>query len=157
VLCNRFFFHPPSETLQSSPAEDKHTLLPTSFKSSSSSRNLGTHSNTDTKMENKSHYGSSNPTGKRSSPVPSVELPSQHLPKSNRPSPALPPVVSPLLKKRRAEVGRGPIPTILVEDEPMEEERPTDDNKAKHRTGRREGRVRKNKQGQPLSAEEGRS
>uniref|UniRef100_A0A087Y9R8 non-specific serine/threonine protein kinase n=1 Tax=Poecilia formosa TaxID=48698 RepID=A0A087Y9R8_POEFO len=115
--------------------------------SSSSSRDLGTHSNTDTKMENKSHHESSNPTGKRSSPVPSGELLSQHPPKSNRPSPALPPAVSPLLKKRRAE----------VEDEPMEEERPTDDKKGKHRTGRREGRVRKNKQGQPLSAEEGSS
>ncbi|XP_014907071.1 striated muscle preferentially expressed protein kinase isoform X2 [Poecilia latipinna] len=146
-----------SETLQSSPADDKHALLPTSFKSSSSSRDLGTHSNTDTKMENKSHHGSSNPTGKRSSPVPSGELLSQHPPKSNRPSPALPPAVSPLLKKRRAEVGWVTIPTILVEDEPMEEERPTDDNKGKHRTGRREGRVRKNKQGQPLSAEEGSS
>lgn len=49
------------------------------------------------------------------------------------------------------------IPNIVVEDEPMEEEGPTDDNKGKHRTGRREGRVRKNKQGQTMSAEEGRS
>ncbi|XP_032411956.1 striated muscle preferentially expressed protein kinase isoform X2 [Xiphophorus hellerii] len=149
-----------SETLRSSPADDKHTLLPTSFKSSSSSRDVGTHSNTDTKMENKSHHGYSNSTGKRSSPVPSGEPPSQHPPKSNRPSPALPPAVSPLLKKRRAEVGqvslalKVTIPNILVEGEPMEEEGPTDDNKGKHRTGRREGRVRKNKQGQTMSAEE---
>ncbi|XP_054914995.1 striated muscle preferentially expressed protein kinase-like isoform X2 [Poeciliopsis prolifica] len=149
-----------SETLRSSPADDKHTLLPTSFKPSSSSRDPGTHSNTDTKMENKSHHGSSNPTGKRSSPVLSVEPLSQHPPESNRPSPALPPAVSPLLKKRRAEVGRGSlalkvsIPTILVEDEPMEEEGPTDDNKGKHRTRRR---VRRTKQGQPMSAEEGSS
>ncbi|XP_043965421.1 striated muscle preferentially expressed protein kinase-like isoform X4 [Gambusia affinis] len=152
-----------SETLRSSPADDKHTLLPTSFKSSSSSRDPGTHSSTDTKMENKSHHGSSNPTGKRSSPVPSGEPPSQHPPKCNRPSLALPPAVSPLLKKRRAEAGRVSlalkvtIPNILVEDEPMEEEGPTDDNKGKHRTGRREGRVRKNKQGQTTSAEEGSS
>ncbi|PWA32141.1 hypothetical protein CCH79_00013351, partial [Gambusia affinis] len=152
-----------SETLRSSPADDKHTLLPTSFKSSSSSRDPGTHSSTDTKMENKSHHGSSNPTGKRSSPVPSGEPPSQHPPKCNRPSLALPPAVSPLLKKRRAEAGRVSlalkvtIPNILVEDEPMEEEGPTDDNKGKHRIGRREGRVRKNKQGQTTSAEEGSS
>uniref|UniRef100_A0A3B5Q7F4 Striated muscle enriched protein kinase a n=1 Tax=Xiphophorus maculatus TaxID=8083 RepID=A0A3B5Q7F4_XIPMA len=149
-----------SESLRSSPADDKHTLLPTSFKSSSSSRDAGTHSTTDTKMENKSHHGYSNSTGKRSSPVPSGEPSSQHPPKSNRPSPALPPAVSPLLKKRRAEVGRVSlalkvtIPNILVEDEPMEEEGPTDDNKGKHRTGRREGRVRTNKQGQTMSAEE---
>ncbi|KAM4711372.1 striated muscle preferentially expressed protein kinase [Anableps anableps] len=153
-----------SETLRSSPAADKHTLLPTSFKSSSSSRDPGTHSNTDTTKENKSHYVSPSPTGKRSSSLPAREPSSQCPPTPNRSSPMLPAAVSPLLKKRRAEVGRvSPalkvnIPTILVEDEPMEEEDPTDGSKGKHRSRRREGRVSKSKKGhssQPRSPEEG--
>ncbi|MED6263555.1 hypothetical protein CHARACLAT_005723, partial [Characodon lateralis] len=138
-----------SETLRSSPAADKHTLLPTSFKSSSSFRDLGK----DPKRELKSHQGSPSPTGKRSSPVTAKQPSSQYPPKPIRPTPTLPPPVSPLLKKRRPEVGRvSPvlkvnIPTILVEDKPMEDEGPTDESKRKPESRRREGRVHKSKKG----------
>lgn len=134
-----------SETLQSSAEADEHTLLPTCFKSSSSTGEPATDS--DAVMEDKSRYGFPSATGKRSSPVPATQ------PKPNRPSFALHPAVGPLQKKMRAEAGRASpglrvnIPTILVEDQPMEEEGVAED-----RSRQREGDA-----AQPRSPEEGRT
>uniref|UniRef100_A0A3Q1CVW1 Striated muscle enriched protein kinase b n=1 Tax=Amphiprion ocellaris TaxID=80972 RepID=A0A3Q1CVW1_AMPOC len=102
------------------------------------------------------------PQGKpRASPVLVREPGSQYPPKPPRLTPSPTPSISPLQKRRKAEAGRTSpalkmnIPTILVEDEPMETESVAD----KSKTRRREGRVRKSKKGrsaEPRSPEEGR-
>ncbi|XP_035984095.1 striated muscle preferentially expressed protein kinase isoform X4 [Fundulus heteroclitus] len=124
-------------------------------------RDTGIDSSTDATMENKSHHGSPGPTGKRSCPVTAREPSSQHPPRPNRPTPTLPPAVSPLVKNRRAEVGRvssalkGSLPTILVEDESMEDKGPKGQSKENHQTRQREVRVRKSKTGHSRSPREG--
>ncbi|XP_035802106.2 striated muscle preferentially expressed protein kinase isoform X13 [Amphiprion ocellaris] len=142
------------ETLQSSQAADKDTLDATSHGYSSSSR--------DTKMGNRAEGRSPSPSGKRASPVLVREPGSQYPPKPPRLTPSPTPSISPLQKRRKAEAGRTSpalkmnIPTILVEDEPMETESVAD----KSKTRRREGRVRKSKKGrsaEPRSPEEGAS
>ncbi|GLD63422.1 striated muscle preferentially expressed protein kinase isoform X2 [Lates japonicus] len=151
------------EKLHSSPAADKDTLVATSHKSSSS-RDLGTDSKRDTKMDNKADHRSPSPNGKRASPVSVREPGSQYPPKPPRLTPSPTPSISPLLKRRKAEVGRTSpalkvnIPTILVEDEPMETECDADRSNEDSKTRRKEGRVRKSKRGrsaQPRSPEEG--
>ncbi|XP_058468448.1 striated muscle preferentially expressed protein kinase-like isoform X4 [Solea solea] len=136
------------EKLQSFTAADKDTLV---AKSSSSSRDLGMDLKRDTKLD-------SNRAGRRS-PSPNEMTGSQFPPKPPRLSPSPSPGVSPLLKRRKADVGRTSpalkvnIPTILLEDEPMEMECAAD------RSKRKEGRVRKSKRSsaQPRSPEEGAS
>uniref|UniRef100_A0A3P8T7Y8 Striated muscle enriched protein kinase a n=1 Tax=Amphiprion percula TaxID=161767 RepID=A0A3P8T7Y8_AMPPE len=95
------------------------------------------------------------------SPVLVREPGSQYPPKPPRLTPSPTPSISPLQKRRKAEAGRTSpalkmnIPTILVEDEPMETESVAD----KSKTRRREGRVCKSKKGrsaEPRSPEEGR-
>ncbi|XP_071320810.1 striated muscle preferentially expressed protein kinase isoform X2 [Trachinotus anak] len=149
------------EKLQSSPAADK---VATSHKSSSSSRDLGTSSKRDSKMDNKTDHRSSSPNGKRASPVTVREPGSQYPPKPPRLTPSPTPSISPLLKRRKAELGRTSpalkvnIPTILVEDEPMETECAADRSNEESKTRRKEGRARKSKRGhsaQPRSPEEG--
>ncbi|XP_030601954.1 striated muscle preferentially expressed protein kinase [Archocentrus centrarchus] len=145
------------ETLQSSLAADKDTLVNTSHKSSSSSR---VDSKRDTNIDNKADHRSPGPTGKRASPVTVKEPGPQYPPKPPRLTPSPTPSISPLLKRRKAEVGRTSpalkvnIPTILVENEPMETESVADGSNE----GRKgEGRVRKSKKGrsaQPKSADE---
>uniref|UniRef100_A0A3B4WWI4 non-specific serine/threonine protein kinase n=1 Tax=Seriola lalandi dorsalis TaxID=1841481 RepID=A0A3B4WWI4_SERLL len=134
------------EKLQSSPAADKDSLVATSHKSSSS-RDLETDSKRDTKMDNKTDHRSHSPNGKRASQVTVREPGSQYPPK--------PP--------RKAEVGRASpalkmnIPTILVEDEPMETECVADRSNEESRTRRKEGRARKSRRGRsahPRSPEE---
>ncbi|XP_037618102.1 striated muscle preferentially expressed protein kinase isoform X2 [Sebastes umbrosus] len=137
------------ETLQSAPAADKHALVATSQRSSSPVRDLGT------KMDNQADRRSPSPNGKRASPI-TVREPG-YPPKPPRLTPSPTPSVSPLLKRRKAEAGRTSpaskvnIPTILVEDEPMET-----DERSKSR--RKEGKVRKSRRGcsvQPRSPGEG--
>ncbi|XP_076580094.1 striated muscle preferentially expressed protein kinase-like [Chaetodon auriga] len=149
------------ETQQSSPAADKDATVATSQKSSF--RDVGTDSKRDTKMDKKADPRSPSPHGKRASPVTVREAGSQYPPKPPRLTPSPTPSISPLLKRRKAEVGRTSpalkvnIPTILVEDEPMETECVADrDEGTKAR--RKEGKVRKSKKGrsvQPRSPEEG--
>ncbi|XP_028277245.1 striated muscle preferentially expressed protein kinase-like isoform X2 [Parambassis ranga] len=136
------------ETIQSLQAADKDTLAASSHKSSSSSR------------DHKADHRSPSPTGNTSCPKNLREPGFQCPPKPPRNTPSASPSISPLLKKRKAEVGRTSpalkvnIPTILVEDEPMEMEKATD------RSRRRDGRLRKNSRGrsaQPRSPEEGSS
>uniref|UniRef100_A0A4W6F3J7 Striated muscle enriched protein kinase a n=1 Tax=Lates calcarifer TaxID=8187 RepID=A0A4W6F3J7_LATCA len=150
--------------IHSSPAADKDTLVATSHKSSLSSRDLGTDSKRDTKMDNKADHRSPSPNGKRASPVIVREPGSQYPPKPPRLTPSPTPSISPLLKRRKAEVGRTSpalkvnIPTILVEDEPMETECDADRSNEESKTRRKEGRVHKSKRGrsaQPRSPEEG--
>uniref|UniRef100_A0A4W6F4F6 non-specific serine/threonine protein kinase n=1 Tax=Lates calcarifer TaxID=8187 RepID=A0A4W6F4F6_LATCA len=152
------------EKVHSSPAADKDTLVATSHKSSLSSRDLGTDSKRDTKMDNKADHRSPSPNGKRASPVIVREPGSQYPPKPPRLTPSPTPSISPLLKRRKAEVGRTSpalkvnIPTILVEDEPMETECDADRSNEESKTRRKEGRVHKSKRGrsaQPRSPEEG--
>ncbi|XP_015229457.1 PREDICTED: striated muscle preferentially expressed protein kinase isoform X2 [Cyprinodon variegatus] len=142
-------------TMETAPDQQLPGQPPATATRKGINRDPGIDSKADKMMENKSHHGT---TGKRSSPVAAGEPSSQYLPKPSRP-----PAVSPLVKKRRAEVGRvspAPkvnIPTILVEDEPMEEECPTGKSKENHPNRRREGRVRKKKKdhsAQPRSPEE---
>ncbi|KAM9334206.1 striated muscle preferentially expressed protein kinase-like [Symphorus nematophorus] len=142
------------ETQQSSPAADKYAPVATSQKSSF--RDLGT----DTKMDNKADRRSPSPHGKRASPVTVREPGSQYPPKPPRLTPSPTPSISPLLKRRKAEAGRTSpalkvsIPTILVEEEPMETECVNEGAMAR----RKEGKVRKSKKGrsaQPRSPEEG--
>ncbi|XP_041834949.1 striated muscle preferentially expressed protein kinase [Melanotaenia boesemani] len=151
-----------SETPQSSLKADKDSVVAIPHKSSFSG-DLGKDSKQATKI-NISDLRSSNPTGKRVSPVTVREPVSQYPPKPTRLTPSPTPSVSPLLKKRRAEAGRiSPaltmgIPTILVEDEPMETENITEKSNKGSKTVRREGRIRKSKKGrstQPRSPEEG--
>ncbi|XP_056226334.1 striated muscle preferentially expressed protein kinase [Seriola aureovittata] len=151
------------EKLQSSPAADKDSLVATSHKSSSS-RDLETDSKRDTKMDNKTDHRSHSPNGKRASQVTVREPGSQYPPKPPRLTPSPTPSISPLLKRRKAEVGRASpalkmnIPTILVEDEPMETECVADRSNEESRTRRKEGRARKSRRGRsahPRSPEEG--
>ncbi|XP_044043059.1 striated muscle preferentially expressed protein kinase isoform X2 [Siniperca chuatsi] len=141
------------ETLQSSTAVDKDALVATSLKSSSSFRDLVTDSKKDTQMDNKADHRSPSPHGKRASPVTVREPGSQYPPKPPRLTPSPTPSISPLLKRRKAEVGRTSpalkvnIPTILVEDEPMETECVTDRSNEGNKTRRKEGKVRKSKEG----------
>ncbi|XP_059183623.1 striated muscle preferentially expressed protein kinase-like [Centropristis striata] len=141
------------ETPQSCPAAGKDALVVTSQKSSSQAR-------TQTKMDNKDDRRSPSPNGKRSSPIPAREPGSQYPPKPPRLTPSPTPSISPLMKRRKAEAGRTSpalkvnIPTILVEDEPMETECATDRSK----TRRKDGKVRKSKKGRsvkPRSPDEG--
>lgn len=152
------------ETLQSSPAADKDALVATSQKSSSPVRDLGTDSKRDTKMDNKGDIRSTSPIGKRASPISVREPGSQYLPKPPRLTPSPTPSISPLLKRRKAEAGRTSpalkfnIPTILVEDEPMETECVTHRSNEGSKTRRKEGKVRKRGRSvQPRSPEEGRT
>lgn len=98
---------------------------------------------------------SASPHGKRASPLTVREPGSQYPPKPPRLTPSPTPSVSPLLKRRKAEAGRTSpalkvnIPTILVEDEPMEVDCDAD------RSRRKEGKVRKSKKGR--YPEEGRT
>ncbi|KAG8004491.1 Striated muscle preferentially expressed protein kinase, partial [Nibea albiflora] len=131
------------ETQQSFPAAQK-----------SSSRDLNS------KTDNKADTRSTSPHGKRTSPIttPSSQCP----PKPPRLTPSPTPSTSPLLKRRKAEASRASpglkvsIPTILVEDEPMETECVADmSNNEGTKTRTREGKVRKSKKGrQPRSPEE---
>ncbi|XP_051283364.1 striated muscle preferentially expressed protein kinase isoform X2 [Dicentrarchus labrax] len=150
------------ETLQSSPAADKDALVATSLKSSF--RDLGPDSKRDTKMDNKADPRSPSPHGKRASPITVREPGSQYPPKPPRLTPSPSPSISPLLKRRKAEVSRTcpalklVIPTILVEDELMETDCVTDRSIEGAKTRRKEGKVRKSKKGrsiQPRSPEEG--
>lgn len=121
--------------------------VPTSPKSSNA--DLATFSN----MANKADPRSASPHGKRASPLTVREAGSQHPPKPPRLTPSPTPSVSPLLKRRKAEAGRTSpalnIPTILVEDEPMEVDCDAD------RSRRKGGKVGKSKKGR--SPEEGRT
>ncbi|XP_065807862.1 striated muscle preferentially expressed protein kinase [Labrus bergylta] len=152
------------ETLQRSPAADKDALVATSHKSSSPIRDLGTGPKRETKLDDKSDHRSPSPSGKRASPLTVRQPVSQYPPKPPRLTPSPTPSISPLMKRRKAEVGRTSpalkmnIPTILVEDEPMETECVPERSSEGRRTRRKEGRVHKNKKGrsvQPRSPEEG--
>ncbi|XP_070786391.1 striated muscle preferentially expressed protein kinase [Enoplosus armatus] len=143
------------ETLQSSLAADKDALVATSQKSSSLCRDLWTDSKRDTKMDNKADHRSPSPSGKRASPLTVREPGSQYPQKPPRLTPSPTPSISPLLKRRKAEVGRTSpalkvnIPTILVEDEPME----TESNEGS-KTRRKVSKSKKGRS-QPRSPEEG--
>lgn len=162
VLHQLFFVFSCRENTQSSAADDKNKRVALSHKSSSSSRrDLGTDPKRDSKTDNETEHRSASPSGKRASPVPAREPWSNYPPKPPRLAPSPTPSISPLLKRRKAEAGRTSpasklsIPTILVEDEPMETECDADGS----RTRRKEGRARKGKRGrcaQPRSPEEGR-
>ncbi|KAM6958556.1 LOW QUALITY PROTEIN: striated muscle preferentially expressed protein kinase-like [Tautogolabrus adspersus] len=152
------------ETLQRSPAADKDALVATSHKSSTPIRDLGTDPKRETKMDDKSDHRSPSPSGKRASPITVKQPVSQYPPKPPRLTPSPTPSISPLMKRRKAEVGRTSpalkliIPTILVEDEPMETECVADRSSEGRRTRRTEGRVHKNKKGRsvpPRCSEEG--
>lgn len=84
---------------------------------------------------------SSSPHGKRASPLPVREAGSHRLPKPLQ-TPSAAPSISPLLKRRKAEAGQTcppagvSIPTILVEDEPMETECCSDGSSARRKEGR---------------------
>lgn len=164
VLQNIFCVFTHRGIIQSSPAADKDALGAASQKTISG--DLGTNSQTDTNMVNKADPGSPSPQGKRASPAAGRETGSQCPPKPPRLTPSPTPSISPLLKRRKAEVGRTSpalkvnIPTILVEDEPMETECGADANDGGTRTRRKDERVRKSKKGrsvQPRSPEEGRT
>lgn len=161
VLRNSFRVFVHRDSIQSSAAADKDALVAMSQKSSI--LHLGTYSKTDTKMANKADPRSPSPHGKRASPLPVREPGSQCPTKPPRLTPSPTPSISPLLKRRKAEVGRTSpalkvnIPTILVEDEPMETECGADMSNEGTKTRRKE--VRKSKKGrsvQPRSPEEGR-
>lgn len=116
-------------------------------------------------MDSKMDRRSPSPHGKRASQITVREPGSQYPPKPPRLTPSPTPSISPLLKRRKAEVGRTSpalklnIPTILVEDEPMETECVADRSAEGTKTRRKEGKVRKSKTGraaQPRSPEEGR-
>ncbi|KAM7365660.1 hypothetical protein PAMP_016575 [Pampus punctatissimus] len=154
---------PTRETLQSSTTADKHTAG-TSQQPSSPSRDQGTDAKRDTKMDNKADHRSPSPTGERMSLVRVREPGFQYPPKPPRLTPSPTPSVSPLLKRRKAEVGRTspalklPIPTILVEDEPMETECVADRSKERNQSRRKDARNHKSKKGrvaQPRSPDEG--
>ncbi|XP_062270568.1 striated muscle preferentially expressed protein kinase [Scomber scombrus] len=152
------------ETPQSSPTDDKDVLVATSQQPSSSPRDQGTNAKRDTKMENKADHRSPSPTVMRVFPVTAREPGFQCPPKPPRLAPSPTPSVSPLLKRRKAEVGRTSpalkmtIPTLLVEDEPMETECAADRSNERNQGRRKEGRGRKSKKGrsaQPRSPDEG--
>ncbi|KAJ4924345.1 hypothetical protein JOQ06_000585, partial [Pogonophryne albipinna] len=139
------------ETLQSSPEADKDA--PKSQKSSSPSRDLGT------KRDNEAGHRSPSPDGKRTSPLTVREPGSQYPPKPPRLAPSPTPSISPRVKRRKAETSPAlklNIPTILLDDEPMETE--CDADRSNERSRRKEGRVRRSRKGrsvQPRSPEEG--
>ncbi|KAF1371856.1 hypothetical protein PFLUV_G00273700 [Perca fluviatilis] len=152
------------ETRQSSPAADKNALVAVSQKFSSPTGDLGMDSNRETKMDKEADHRSPSPSGKRASPITMREPGSQFPSKPPRLTPSPTPSVSPLLKRRKAEAGRTPptlkvnIPTILVEGEPMETECAAGRSNERSKTRKKEGKVRKSKQGrsvQPKSPEEG--
>ena len=141
------------EQVQRAPAADKDTPP------SSSSRDLGT----DSKMSNKAGRRSPSPVGKAAPPGAVREPGSQCPPKPPRLTPSPTPSVSPLVKRRkaeagRAEAGRAPpalkmnIPTILVEDEPMDTECAADSTRRKERRARK---TRRGRSAQPRAPEEG--
>ncbi|XP_055369100.1 striated muscle preferentially expressed protein kinase isoform X2 [Betta splendens] len=151
------------ETQQSSPATDKDTLVATSSKSSSSSRRLETTSKAGTSMDDAADPRSASPNGRRS-PVNVREKGAPFPPKPPRLTPSPTPSISPLLKRRKADVGRTSpamrvnIPTILVEDEPVQAECVANRHREEDRTRRKEGRVHKSKKersAQPRSPEDG--
>ncbi|XP_071391591.1 striated muscle preferentially expressed protein kinase [Centroberyx affinis] len=168
---------PTRETLQSAPAAkpslaaDKDALVVTSSKPSSPSRDLGQpqhekDSKRGTKIDNTTDYRTPSPSGKRVSTVTVREPGSQYPSKPPRLTPSPTPSISPLLKRRKAEAGRTSpalkvtIPTILVEDEPMEAEcfGGRSDEGRRSKTGRKERGGRKSKKGRsgrPTSPEEG--
>ncbi|XP_044200451.1 striated muscle preferentially expressed protein kinase isoform X3 [Thunnus albacares] len=152
------------ETLQSSPTADKDALVATSQQPSSPPGDQGTDAKRDTKMDNKADHRSPSPTEKRVCPVTAREPGSQYPPKPPRLAPSPTPSISPLLKRRKAEVGRTSpalkvtVPTTLVEDEPMETECVADRSNEINQSKRKEGRGRKSKKGrstQPRSPDEG--
>lgn len=137
---------------QSSPAADKD--VPTPQKPSTADPP------TFSKTAHKADPRSASPHGKRAPPLTVREPGSQCPPKPPRLTPSPTPSVSPLMKRRKAEAGRTSptlkvnIPTILVEDEPMEVDCDTD------QSWRKDGKIRKSKKGhsgQPGSPEEGRT
>lgn len=104
---------------------------------------------------------SPSPHGKRASPLTVREAGPQRLPKPlQTPSPV--PSISPLLKRRKAEVGqtclpaRVSIPTILVEDEPVEMEYDSDGRNKGSNARWKEGRVLQSKTG-PGSPDKGKT
>lgn len=104
------------------------------------SRELGA----DSKKDNKSNHRPTSPTGKMT-PIAAREPGSLCASKPSHLTPSPAPSVSPGLKKTRAEAGlKAIVPTILVEHEPVEEER-----------RRREGRAHKSTKAR--SPEDGRS
>ncbi|KAI4831635.1 hypothetical protein KUCAC02_001171 [Chaenocephalus aceratus] len=139
------------ETLQSCPEADKDA--PKSQQSSSPSRDLGT------KRDNGAGHRSPSPDGKRTSPLTVREPGSQYPPKPPRLAPSPTPSISPRVKRRKAETSPAlklNIPTILLDDEPMETECEAD--RSNERSRRKEGRVRRSRKGrsvQPRSPEEG--
>ncbi|XP_034007156.1 striated muscle preferentially expressed protein kinase [Trematomus bernacchii] len=139
------------ETLQSSPEADKDA--PKSQRSSSPSRDL------ETKRDNEAGHRSPSPNGKRTSPLTVREPGSQFPPKPPRLAPSPTPSISPLVKRRKAETSPAlklNIPTILLDDEPMETE--CDADRSNERGRRKEGRVRRSRKSrsvQPRSPEEG--
>ncbi|XP_034720163.1 striated muscle preferentially expressed protein kinase isoform X4 [Etheostoma cragini] len=147
-------------TLHSSPAADKDARVALSQKSSSPTRDLGMDSNRESEKEKEADHRSPSPNGKRA--ITMREPGSQFPSKPPRLTPSPTPSISPLLKRRKAEAGRTPptlkvnVPTILVEGEPMETECAADRSHERRRTRKKEGKVRKSKQGrQPKSSEEG--
>lgn len=128
--------------VQSSQAADKD--VPTPQKSSTA--DLATFSKTANKADPSPH-------GKRASPLTVREPGSQYPAKPPQFTPSPTPSISPLLKRRKAEAGRTSpalkvnIPTILVEDEPMEVDCDADWSRRKE--------VRKSKKGR--SPEDGRT
>nr|XP_046238165.1 striated muscle preferentially expressed protein kinase isoform X3 [Scatophagus argus] len=144
------------ETLQSSLAADKDRVVATSQKSSFT--DLGTDSKRDTKMDNKADPRSPSPHGKRASPITVREPGSLYPPKPPRLTPSPTPSISPLVKRRKAEAGRTSpalklnVPTILVEDEPMETECVTQGSNEETKTRRKEVKVRKSKKGRSAQA-----
>ncbi|XP_056157045.1 striated muscle preferentially expressed protein kinase [Lampris incognitus] len=129
---------PTRETLQGSPAAtpslvaDKEPLVAVAPKSSSSfSDQRCPNIKPDSKrgVDSVAERQSPSPTGTKTFPVAVREAGSQYPSKPPRLSSSpTPPNISPLLKRRKAELGRSSptskvtIPTILLEDEPMEEE-----------------------------------
>ena len=152
---------PPRETLQSSSRErtpftaQKPASVPLLPRPQSPSSDLDqAHPSRDPRMEHRSP--SPTPQGR---PLTTVN-PSR--PPRLTPSPTIP--GSPLVKRRKSETGSGSpalkltIPTILLEDQPMEEEEEDGGKKDGWRrteTGKKERRCIKNKRRSPRSPEEG--
>ncbi|KAK9523992.1 hypothetical protein VZT92_017863 [Zoarces viviparus] len=146
------------ETRQNSAGADKDALVTTSQKSSSPVRDLRTDSKRETRTDNKAENRAPSPTGRRASPLTVREPGSQYPPKPPRLAPSPTPSISPLVKRRKAEAMRVNIPTILVEDEPMETECVADRGNVRSKTRRKEGEVhQKGRSVQPRSPEEGAS
>lgn len=103
-------------------------------------------------IDSKPEHRSSSPTVKRT-----VKDPGS---RPHRLSPSSTPPISPLSKRRRAEAGRASpglrltVPTILLEDQPMEMECDAD-RTAKRSRARRKDSSRRSRRGQPQCPEEG--